>query len=217
MAEVDIADIIATVDGDTTWGADMRGAVTTLRDRSFPVPTLNTASLTGVRSLYMTAGATTGLMSADSQKPKGNLVYVPACTPVSVSVEVTTLQAASDVYVSVHNVRSADGMPGTIAAQYGPFDGTTVGVKTVTGQTTAIPSGWYWVMEWNTVTGNTCRAFNQASVHHLWMNSTWSGTAVPAGINYGTVVGSTTPIDLTAQNPTITSANGGIIRVAITE
>lgn len=219
MAEQDIADIIATTDGDTTWGDDMRGAMTTIDGHRWPTPVLETSNMnTGARSLYwLHSGLQSGVMNCDNQKPKGSLLFVPKTTPVTMSVEVTAAVASSNIYVSLHNMRASDGLPGTVAASWGPFDSATVGVKTLSGLSTAVPaSGWYWVMQWATQDGAGCRAFNGDTMPGLFLPATWAAN-IPQGITYATAVGTSSPVDLSSHNPTVVTGNGGITRIGITE
>lgn len=148
MAHVDLTDIIATTDGDTTWGADMRDSFTTLAADRLQLPMSFTRG-SGMHRTPTREFGTVGTIALSPGQYGLALHYVyGGYTPATVVLgNVGTLGAtSSNAYFVIANILSTDGLPGTIAASWGPFDCTTTGTKTLTSQSTAMPdSGWYWV------------------------------------------------------------------------
>lgn len=81
MAEIDIDDVIATPDGDTTWGDDMRGAMTTLKTRYGP-------GLTDV------AVADGGTGASDAAGARANLGAASATVAINAQTAAYTLVLA---------------------------------------------------------------------------------------------------------------------------
>ena len=71
--------------------------------------------------------------------------YVKGGTPTSVSINVLIAgNTGNVVYYVIYN-RGPNGMPTTVHAQWGPFSTSATGYVTLTGQTTAVTAGLYFV------------------------------------------------------------------------
>lgn len=73
------------------------------------------------------------------------IAYIPAMTPDTVKIEITASAATSNLYVVVYEISSVDGLPGAKVADWGTLDATATGEPSVTGQTTSVDAGWYYV------------------------------------------------------------------------
>lgn len=151
MAEQDIADIAATVDGDTSWGDDMRGAIATLSETRLPQIARSAIASTRLNSTghyWLTCGPWYVPGNTSAQPPGWyylGLNYVRGGTPDTVSVRVATGTATSTVYYVLYNL-DANGHPDTLANSWGPFTVTSSNATVeLTGQTQTIVAGMYWV------------------------------------------------------------------------
>lgn len=150
MAEQDIDDLIATTDGDTTWGDDLRGAIATLGStRGQSQVTRSGLSVARVNSFgthFLTVGPWANAGNTAAMIPglyTLGLVDVRGGTPDEVSVRVVTGAVTSNVYYCLYDL-DADGMPGNLANSWGPFDATVAANVTLTSQSQTIVAGQYW-------------------------------------------------------------------------
>ena len=71
------------------------------------------------------------------------LTAVRGGTPTTVAIYVATAGTSGDAYYVMYN-SDAEGLPTTVAYQWGPFAVSSTGTITLTSQSTAITEGFYW-------------------------------------------------------------------------
>ncbi len=217
MANIELQNVTARTpqSGDKVWGTS--SAETTAYE--FAVDDLhllaadvdNTNLTTGVRFLtYADLGNATDVSTASQMKL--HLAYVPACTPSSLTIEVTAAAASSDRYLAIYNIDPDSGLPTTLAASWGPFDTSSVAKVTLTSQTETLDSsGLYWVGTCGAGGNVTLRHFPGGNQPQLFGTTTVTNTL--GGI-YALSVGSTPPADVSATTWE-SGAAGGVIRVEV--
>ena len=176
----------------------------------------NTRMNTGSRYIDVRPGDNayaTRNMTADFYT--GGLVWVPTQTVSTMSIHITTAQAPSTCYISLHNVDADDGFPGTLAHSFGTFDTTATGTRTITGLSDSITAGWYYLLVKADTTGVFISCWHNSVGHSMY------GPAISGTSNFSLAVGSASsasgaPGDLSAVNWDPGGQSAAIPRVAVT-
>ena len=146
MSEQDIDDLIATADGDTTWGDDLRGAISTLAATRPNITSALGTRHTGTRNPKLALGPFATYATTAAIGPGAGMLgftYMRSGTPTTVEVNVVAALTTGQFYYVLYDW-DASGLPTTVAAQWGPFAGTGTGVVQLTSQSQAITQGFYW-------------------------------------------------------------------------
>lgn len=150
MAESDIDAIIATTDGDTTWGSDLRGAMTTIKTavtrRHIRDETIGSSRMASDGTHALTSGPWWNHGNTPAQTPGQynlGLSEVRGGTPDVVKLVVITGATTSNAYYVMYDMAD-DGHPTNLVYSWGPFSATAVATVELTGQTTTIVGGMYW-------------------------------------------------------------------------
>lgn len=136
MSEQDIDDIIATSDGDTSWGDDLRGAVTTLK-------TYNPAALSYIAGEYYCQTGTNGIGTATTTTAgladRWDMVPFKPEAPLTIDrigVTVTTGVASATCKVQIYSAHATTGYPDAKIYESGDLD-CSVGAPTSVVATTS--------------------------------------------------------------------------------
>ncbi len=142
------------VSGDKVWGTDSSETAIyeyqTDRLVTWPITTATDTNFSAVSAFVATPmmTATNTSWSITAEYCRGNITYVRDIAWDNVNVYCRTAGSGSDeIYVMAFNI-DGNGHPTTVAAEWGPFDVTSTGQKTLTGQTETLTAGWYYWAIW---------------------------------------------------------------------
>jgi hypothetical protein len=144
--ELPIVDVSVDVDKKITLAQIATHVEAGIAETEYPL--LLTRAGAGTKRSMFLGGPTTTTQSCSTTTTRLALCRVMGgYTPESVSIgNITAAGTESGVYVVIYNLKPEDGLPGTLAASWGPFSTAATGTVTLTGQTTPMPaSGLYWV------------------------------------------------------------------------
>ena len=198
-------------------GTSKRATVATLKDTvGITAAVDNTRVDTGVRFLQMVGNVNMGTSQMSAGFYYLYLGYVPAQTPGSISIDITTGTASGSAYVVIYDIDPTDGLPSTLNTSWGPFSTTSTGIVTLTSQVQSVDSsGWYYVgiLTDNTNAGPvTLRSFDRVYAHTLFGGT---GTSEGGGIQIDD--NDVTPsADISALNTWWTaSTNTGPVKIEV--